>query len=184
MVDKTFEDIGGFGRFQAFAYISISFGINCIGWWLYSLGYLIQEPEYECKINEKWITGDDCTVKKICAGDIKDYKINWDAENSMHNWWEKLDLLCQPDWKRNSIGTAFFIGWAFTLLWIPLLSDKHNRKKFFIGGNIADIICLSLMLFTSSVNVVITLAFMMGMISSFRINVGYIYLVELMPKKS
>ena len=27
-VDKKFEELGGFGRFQVFAYIAISFGLN------------------------------------------------------------------------------------------------------------------------------------------------------------
>ena len=40
-MNKLFDDIGGFGRFQFFAYFVISYGISGTGFFIYLLGYLI-----------------------------------------------------------------------------------------------------------------------------------------------
>ena len=41
-MNKLFDDIGGFGRFQFFAYFVVSYGISGTGFFIYLLGYLIQ----------------------------------------------------------------------------------------------------------------------------------------------
>lgn len=38
-IDKKYDDIGGFGRFQIFAFIIQTWGISCTNWFLYGLGY-------------------------------------------------------------------------------------------------------------------------------------------------
>lgn len=40
-LDKQIEEIGGFGKFQLFAYFAVSTGINSLGFWFYQLGYLM-----------------------------------------------------------------------------------------------------------------------------------------------
>lgn len=34
-LDKAVEDLGGLGRFQVFAYVAISSGLNACGFWFY-----------------------------------------------------------------------------------------------------------------------------------------------------
>ena len=63
--DQKFEEIGGFGRFQLYAYIAITFGINCQGWWIYNFGFLTQSPAYLCEDNTgAWFT---CTAEETCT---------------------------------------------------------------------------------------------------------------------
>ena len=47
---------------------------------------------------------------------------------------------------------------------------------------VADFMLMTLMWMTDSVNVMIVISLALGAVSSLRINVGYIYLMELMPK--
>ena len=77
----------------------------------------------------------------------------------------------------------FFIGWASTLLWVPMLSDTRNRKKFFVSSMIVVFFVMTGMLMTSSLDLMLFYMFLLGAITSARVNVGYIYLMELVPKQ-
>ena len=48
VVDKALEQAGGYGFFQLHAQIAITLGIICGSVWYFSLGYLLQVPEYQC----------------------------------------------------------------------------------------------------------------------------------------
>ena len=70
-----------------------------------------------------------------------------------------------------------------TLLWVPGLADKFGRQKVFRFGMACDFLCYNSLMFTHNVYVMLATIFCFGMLSSIRINVGYVYLLELMPKK-
>ena len=72
-VECILEDIGGFGRLQMFACVVICFGMSSTGFIVNILGYLTQEPEYECT----GVSKEDCTVENICSDDsrISSWKI-------------------------------------------------------------------------------------------------------------
>ena len=40
-LNKLFNDVGGVGRFQLLAYMVITAGLGCSGFWVYPLGYYI-----------------------------------------------------------------------------------------------------------------------------------------------
>ena len=96
---------------------------------------------------------------------------------------EKLDLFCQPGWKIGLIGSMVFVGWVSTLLWVPRLSDIYGRKWIFFAGMAADWVLFILIFICSSLNwmIVITTAF--GMMTTLRVNIGFVYMMELMPKR-
>ena len=157
-----------------------------MGWILYNVGYFIQEPTYLCRIDGlPYASGGICTIENICANDphITAYKIDKDSPDYLNNWWEKLDLQCQDKWKYQSLGSAFFIGWAVTLLWVPMLSDTRNRKKFFVSAMIVVFFAMTGILMTSDLSMMLFLMFVLGCVSSARTNIGYIYLMELVPKQ-
>ena len=80
------------------------------------------------------------------------------------------------------IGASLFVGWCLTLLWIPALADKHGRKPVYFIGMVIDLFLYVGLLVTTKLWVMILIWFLFGMASSIRIQVGYIYLTELMPK--
>ena len=90
--------------------------------------------------------------------------------------------MCIDAWKPSLIASAFFIGWCVTLLWVPGLADVLGRRRLFAISMAFGAIIYTVMMFTSSLNVMIAMSFLMGIMSSVRINVGYIYLMELVPK--
>ena len=81
------------------------------------------------------------------------------------------------------IGSSYFIGWCLTLFWAPRLGDIYGRKKLFAISMVCDLILLTTLLLSSSLNMLIAIIFSLGMLTSLRISVGYIYMMELIPKK-
>ena len=89
--------------------------------------------------------------------------------------------MCVPQWKAGIIGTAFFIGWASTLLWLPRLGDKYGRQKVFAAGMTLNLLMYALMMWTHDLDVMIASSFFQGALTSVRINVGFLYMLEMMP---
>jgi MFS family permease len=187
-VDQLFGKVGGCGLFQVFAYIVIVFGISGPSFFIFAIGFFTQKPDaYVCTYTgDVEPTENICTLDNICAGDsqIASWEADPDSIRTLDNWQQKLDLTCADSWKVSMIGTSLFLGWALTLLWLPGFADKMGRKKVFLVGMIVDLGLYTGLMFTYSLEVMIVLYFLFGMMSSIRISVGYVYMVEMMPKKA
>lgn len=79
------------------------------------------------------------------------------------------------------IGAAFFFGWAVTLLLVPRLADNYGRKPVFAYGITFSALLYTILMFTDSLNVTIFVSLLFGMMTSVRLNIGIIYLLELIP---
>ena len=95
-----------------------------------------------------------------------------------------MDLMCEEDWKVGFLGSSYFVGWTSSLLWLPRLADVYGRKKCYVIAMVADTLLFTALFFTSSVNVAIAIIFTTGFFASFRVGVGFIYLMELVPSKA
>lgn len=124
-----------------------------------------------------------CTADNICSGKVTSYQTDWDNIYSLHNWVEKLDLQCVPGWKLGMLGSTIFIGWCFTLPWLPRLSDMYSRKWFFVGGMLVDFALYTVLFFTSSIDWMIVVTTCFGMMTTVRINIAFVYMMELMPRR-
>ena len=80
------------------------------------------------------------------------------------------------------IPSAFLIGWALTLLWVPKLGDKYGRKMIFTLSMWIGVVLYTVLMFTESLNVMIAVSGACGALSSIRMNIGFVYMMELMPK--
>lgn len=69
--------------------------MSSIAFWWNSLGFYIQQPQYVCEFTTDVKDPDEvCTPKNICDHDprIQSSYIDWDDQNSLHNWIERLDM--------------------------------------------------------------------------------------------
>ena len=80
------------------------------------------------------------------------------------------------------IGMMFFIGWVFTLAWVPRLADMYGRKKPYLIGMTLNIFVAVGIMFGRSLNTIIVLSFLTGCLNSFRVQVAFIYMMEMMPQ--
>ena len=129
----------------------------------------------------------ECTVDNICNDSVNSAFSSWeadpDSEKTLNNWQQKLDLTCTSDFLVGMIGASLFFGWCVTLLWLPNMADRYGRKNIFWAGMVIDFFLYIGLLVTSNLYVMITMWFSFGMMSAVRINVGYVYHMELLPKK-
>lgn len=156
-------------------------------WFIFELGFFTQAPDaYICTYTGGIIPPEDiCTKENICNGDprIASWEADPDSDRTLYNWQQKLDLTCVDDWKVTMIGTSLFIGWCTTLLWLPGFADRYGRKRFFWVGMLIQLCLYTCLLLTHSLIVMIILFLCFGALSTVRIQVGYVYLMELMPRK-
>lgn len=178
------KELGGFGKFQVFAYLSVSTGINSVGFWFYQMGYLMQKPKYACEM-APGVSADICTSELICAKDerILSWSIDWDGEASLHNWHLEYDLMC---WPKESIGffcALFWLGWCCTLLWVPRLGDIYGRKYLIAYNNFVSLALYLGTMFAPNIYILGMIMFTWGLFNSCRTNIAFLYMQELMPKK-
>ena len=71
-----------------------------------------------------------CKAEDFCKPDslVTFDHVNWDADRSLHNWVEKLDLACKTDTQIGLIGAFYFIGIIGGVLTFMRLSDIYGRK--------------------------------------------------------
>lgn len=82
------------------------------------------------------------------------------------------------------LGTAFWIGFVATMLWVPRLADVYGRKWLFVGGVVASAVCYTFVVFSQNFYLTIVAIFFFGVTNTIRTIIGYIFMTELMPKKS
>ena len=114
---------------------------------------------------------------------IASWSIDEQDEKSLNNWTIKLDLTYEKTTTSALIGSAFFIGWALTLLWLPRFGDTFGRKKMYAIAMIIDTVLFIIILTTKSLILMIITMGIFGGTTSLRVNVGYPYLMEMCPKR-
>ena len=147
----------------------------------------IKPPVYECE----WMgdaplnPGEVCVAKNICDGDprIASWSIDWLNPSSMFNWQQKLDMMCEPKLKIGLLGTMYFIGWTMTATWLPRFADLYGRKNLFKISQVCDTILFVALFMIDNINAMLAFMFILGLLTSIRINVGYIYMTEFIPKR-
>ena len=92
-------------------------------------------------------------------------------------------MTCKSDVEIGLIGASYLIGYSAAILWMPGFADKYGRKKFFLLAMFIDIGLYVAMFFTTNYAFMVFIQFAFGFMSPLRINVGYVYLMELMPAK-
>ena len=92
--------------------------------------------------------------------------------------------MCESKFRVGLIGSSLFVGWCFSLLWMPRLADVYGRKNLFRIAQVADTILYSWIFLTSSLNVAIAINVGLGFFTSIRIASGFIYMLEFMPKRA
>ena len=149
---------------------------------------MLQEPDYTCTFTDpSSITDPDdvCTAENICDDDprIASWDIDWSSNVSLHNWNQKLDLMCKPEWLTGSLGSVFFVGFVCTTLWLPRLADTIGRRKIFLIGVSVQTILFTSIAFTKQFYVMLATIFLFGGISAIGWMVSFVYFLELMPEK-
>ena len=168
------------------AYYSITLGMQAVAFITMQVGFFTQAPTYKCTFH-----GEDpkkpeevCTLKNICAQNdmIESYKLDYGVDTTLTNWFTEMDLTCASKLHVSLIGAAYFIGWSTTLLWVPRLGDVYGRKLLFTAAMFVDLALLAAVFLVKSSYAMMAIMFAFGALSSVRVNIGFVYLMEFMTK--
>ena len=128
-----------------------------------------------------------CERETICENHIaaSDWKIDYEKPGNYRNWVDpaKLDLTCKDSYQIGLIGSSYFIGFAVSALFVPVLADKYGRKHLYMGCYLLQLACYILIFFSTKIEVTIFAYAVVGICASGRVSIGTMYLNEFLPMK-
>ena len=184
-IDEAFETISGFGKLQFRANLILACGWNASSIWWSNIYTLFLAPEYLClyENNNQFIR---CDEDAICAkrgtNELVDFHIDWTQPQSLHNWYEKFDLLCQQDFIKWAL-FSFYALQPLVLLRLPSLTDRYGRKIPVQVGAVISTVLYTIMIFNSNKYILMAVMALQGAMIPLQFNIAYVYLIELMPRK-
>lgn len=101
----------------------------------------------------------------------------------IYGWTDKLGLACVDKFKIGLLGGSFFVGWVLSLLCIGKLADNYGRKWVFRASMCATLALYVSVYFCNDVDVMIAILLGLGMATSGRCSIGYLYMVEFVEIK-
>lgn len=143
----------------------------------------MQRQVYQCDFVDPKADASICTAENICDEDprIANWQVDYSNNRSLQNWQQRLDLMCEPDWKASLLGAVWCLSWSVMLLWVPKLADKTGRKRIFVLARLLECACYTVLIFARDYKVVVCAFIVFGACSVGRINVGVVYLSEWFP---
>ncbi|TNV73193.1 hypothetical protein FGO68_gene463 [Halteria grandinella] len=124
----------------------------------------------------------DKNLEAFCGTDLY-YQVDYSVDYSLHNWFTQLQLECVEKSSIAFIGMCFFLGWAFGSIFVPRLSDLYGRKFAFLGSMILQTGAMIGMNFSHSIPLTTALMFALGMCCVGSRALGFLYLMEMLPKR-
>lgn len=94
----------------------------------------------------------------------------------LQNWISDLDLRCVDRWKIGLFGTAFFMGNVIGSSVLSSYGDTIGRIPLIrISQSITLAAYTYIVYFTRDITTICSLLFLIGLLSSWRLSLGYIY---------
>ena len=87
--------------------------------------------------------------------------------------------MCASKFRIDLLLLAWFLGITATVLWVPRLSDKRSRKLFQGTAVVCDLIMYTILMFTERYGVMVLVLFCMGFTGPARVQIGWVYMLEL-----
>lgn len=188
-VDGVFNEIGrfkgisGLGFYQICHFWSVTLGMWAGVFILYSMLYLELDPAYLCMNanSDTWYT---CQKATVCSSSFDgQHKVDYSSDRTIYNWIMQYDLYCADEYFISLIGMLYFVGCFVGSIFLPRLADVYGRKPIFIVGLILYAITVVGALVSTNRYVLLGLMVLGGISESGRYYVGYIYAIEILPKR-
>lgn len=178
-IDKVLASTGGFGRYQIMVLASMTCFTIGVGSFMSNLSYLEKIPrEYVCTykgLSEPKI----CTPDTFCSDpSLVSYKPNFDLPDSFDNFISRLDMECHHPARIGLIGSVYFVGWLFTLIFVPRFSDLFGRQKFVMVGSSAALLSFLVIATTHTYWLLVGAVAILGATSTVRLQVFSNFLNE------
>jgi MFS family permease len=117
------------------------------------------KPDFECLIVTYWSA---CQPSQFCTNPDIQHRVNYDKDTSLNNLYSRLNLACDPQYKIGYIGSCWFLGFLFTLSFVPRLADIYGRKMIYQISCFLLPLLYILIYFTHSLSVFAIITFCLG----------------------
>lgn len=87
-------------------------------------------------------------------------------------------MICTDEVWIGAVGSVFFAGWAGLALILPARADRVGRKMISLTSLFISALMVLVLLFSSSLKALLLASLVMGLMSSGRIAVTYVYMME------
>jgi hypothetical protein len=143
-VDELLLSVSGW-KSHMLVFLGISGGINAILLVLNNVALFEVLPRFVCrdKLGKEPF---ECGEVDFCGKTDVEYWVDRENPNTIYNWAEGIGLICRPGWQIGMLGSVYFLGWCSTLLWMPQLSDRIGRKRFFLYSLIHSLVTYAVMI--------------------------------------
>ena len=168
---------GGFGYYQRLATFIIVSGYALMGAVIYGLLFFLLFPNYHCLVKGTTDQYETCSRKDICDGEnaVREYKLNYSENYTLHNWVEQMDLTCVSNSKIAWLGSIFLIVQSFSYLLTPLLIKAINIKNAWLLLAFVQFVTYLLFIFVKDINLALFITAIYGL-SGARCAFSYTFL--------
>ena len=140
-------------------------------------------PQYHCTNGEggDWY---ECTPEAFCGEDsqVIEYREDTEHPESFNNWIQQLNMQCYDKSAFSLLGTMIFSGWVVAAFFVPRISDLYGRKITFIVNMAVQSVAIVAMIVAKSYITMAVALFIVGLCSSARWTVSYVYLMEFLTE--
>jgi len=103
----------------------------------------------------------------------------------LQNWIDDLNLRCVEKWRIGLFGSFYFIGNVIGSTLLSEYGDTIGRIPLIRVGQGVSVICyFAIVYLTRDSEIIYTLCFVIGLFSSWRLSLGFIYGSEIIKETS
>ena len=124
----------------------------------------------------------DDFCKHIDDGSLISYTPNMELAETFDNWVQKLDLTCATGSQIGALGSVYFSGWVFSLIFLPRIADLYGRYLIIVLVNFASVLATIMILATHSYSVMLVALFIQGACVTGVLTLSLLYLYENMQR--
>ena len=125
----------------------------------------------------------ECEPKDFCEMDNVKATVDWQADISLHNWAEKLDLACKSHGAVGFIGSTYIIGIIISVLILPRLADLYGRKWVILGCQFLQLPMYFWIFLMTTIEESYIIFFVFGLCFGGSISINNVYVQEQLQKK-
>ena len=125
----------------------------------------------------------ECQPQDFCGVSNINHRITYDSQFTLKNWVQKFGLECEPASRIGLLGAAFFAGFTTSLLWMPRLADSYGRAAVLRYSLIPACAVIGTIYITTDLNCVISMLFILGILATSLVTIGYVNVFEFIPRR-
>ena len=182
--DQALQLVGGFGIFQ-YAMTTLMILNIFTGILIHTLPFLESYPDHECQQPDG--TWASCEREHICSSELQggQWRIDYTSPDSWYNFVDpdKLDLTCTNGTLIGLIGSAYFIGFGISCIFVPRMGDLYGRRITFLVCMWLQTVAYMLVYYTKSLNLTVIYFGIIGICQPGRLIISTMIMCEYSEEK-